>query len=450
MTPSLIVPPQSLTLSQPRRRIASVHGGFQNPDVYQSNGGTQVSGTDRFSFVLNTDVANLEFVFVNAYSSNGGPLNQNGNALTFHAAMEVINQLYSIPFGSSSGVAISSGGRTGVAIGDGHIAHSLPFGIGGLNLTAGSTQYYRVHKSVSAGQKWPFTNENSFYGWGGGSTTDFVYGTTVVNGSDQTTSYGATAWGPFASTAYAWSAVAVIGEQITPVPVVGIFGDSIVAGNGSQRGLGYIGQACVNAGIAFHNNGMAGASLTNMLKYEPVRPYLARFVDYAVLHMLTNDFGTASITTLAQAQALILEWVKAYGHKTNRVAICTILPRTTSTDSWATQANQTVSSWEAVRIQVNNWLRDKTSTGAVAYLNANQSVTTVLQTIDACPATEVNSNGSALSLDGNGQQTGGTGGFWKTTGANSYTTDGIHPGTTPVTAMAALIQAQCAAQFVLF
>ncbi|WOJ88068.1 SGNH/GDSL hydrolase family protein [Methylocapsa polymorpha] len=449
MTPSLVVPPQSLTLAMPRRRIASVHGGFQNPDVSQSNGGTQVSGTDRFSFVLNTDVTNLEFVFVNAYSSNGGLLNQNGNALVFHAALEVANQLYSIPFNSSTGATISTatGARSGVALADGGIAHSLPFGVGGLSLTAGSTQYYRVYKTVSSGQKWPYINENSFYGWGGVNTTDFVYGSTVVNGSDQTTSYGAQSWGAFASTSYAWSALAIIGEQITPAPVVGIFGDSIAAGNGSTRGLGYIGQACLNAGVAFHNNGMAGASLTNMIKYEPVRPYLARFVDYAILHMLTNDLSTASITTLAQAQVLLLQWVKAYGHKTNRVAICTILPRTTSTDTWATQTNQTVSSWESVRVQINNWLRDQTSTGAVAYLNANQNVTTVIQTIDVCPAIEVNSSGSTLSLSSNGQQTTGTGGFWKTTGASSYTTDGIHPTSTAVTVMATLVPT---ANFALF
>jgi hypothetical protein len=85
--------------------------------------------------------------------------------------------------------------------------------------------------------------------------------------------------------------------------------------------------------------------------------------------------------------------------------ITTIIPDTTSTDSFATVANQsTVPVREPIRTAYNAWVR----AGGIAG---------VRNTYDLASAIEVNSSG-VLTTDG---------GFWPAPG---YTTDGIHESQT--------------------
>jgi hypothetical protein len=268
-----------------------------------------------------------------------------------------------------------------------------------------------------------------------------------VNGSDQTTGYGAQAWGNFAATAYGFPAVAIIGEQATPTPVVLILGDSIQAGNGNQVGQGPGGLALDNLGIAYANSGAPGMAMQSLVYYDWFRPQLAQYADYIFMVMMRNDLAAGYYTTLPPIQALFLSFVMSYGRITNRIAFGTLQPGSTSTDSWATYANQTPPTWETLRVQLNNWLRDPSSVGAVAQLNAAQSTTLVLPTIEYGLSVERNSDGSTVSLGANNQQVIGTGGRWYTTGANSITTDGIHSTPAGATVQAAAMQAQCAAMF---
>lgn len=78
--------------------------------------------------------------------------------------------------------------------------------------------------------------------------------------------------------------------------------------------------------------------------------------EYAILSY-SNDIYNSR--TLAQIQADILTTtasLKAMGHK---VVVCTVTPRTTSTDGWLTLANQSITSpaLDTVRQQLNAWLR---------------------------------------------------------------------------------------------
>jgi hypothetical protein len=108
------------------------------------------------------------------------------------------------------------------------------------------------------------------------------------------------------------------------------------------------------------------------------------------------------------------------------VWLCTVLPRTTSTDSWATTANQTLPSYEANRLAHNNWLRDASPAGFVAQAQALIPYQDMVGVIDATPYVESSPAGVPLSatLPANGQQLAGMGGVWV---GGSVTGDGIHP-----------------------
>jgi len=70
-----------------------------------------------------------------------------------------------------------------------------------------------------------------------------------------------------------------------------------------------------------------------------------------------NDINTG-FATLAQLQvSKLAEW-QLYSKRGCRVWQTTLTPWTTSTDFWATLANQTVLGTEAVRTGFNNWVRD--------------------------------------------------------------------------------------------
>lgn len=429
--------------NKPRIRIVANLGGMIpiQTGSTMSNGTTQLTGTDQLSFTLNTDVRHLQFIFANWVATNTGVASYPGNAITFNAALVVAgNQLYPVPFQSNTGTPVSSGGRTGTSIPDGGMVISNPwFGYGLNYYSAGSSVLLRIFKSVSSTQVWPYTDAVGNFSLptvASCNTNDVVYGTTVVTGVDDTVNFSGLTLGPCAAAAHVWGPVAVIGEQATSKSILGIQGDSIAEGASSVPGEGFIGLAATQQGISFHNEGVPGATLLNMTKFNPLWPLLADYVDYIILHMLTNDLALSSITTLSGAQTLFGQYVKTVSRNSNRVIIDTILPRTTSSDSWATTANQTLPAWETLRVSVNNWLRDRGPNGAVQQLSvANQ---TFVYTLDGALTMEVNLDGTPLTLNPiTGLQDTSTGGYFPVTGvANGYTSDGIHPNTACINIMA--------------
>lgn len=82
------------------------------------------------------------------------------------------------------------------------------------------------------------------------------------------------------------------------------------------------------------------------------------------------------------------------------VVQCTLTPSTTSTDSWATTTNQTVTSNETKRTQLNDWIRSLPS-----------PISGYIEIADIA-------------------ETARNSGLWKVTGAANYaTSDGLHPST---------------------
>ena len=423
-----------------RRRIASTHGGWSpigrpNGATLYSNGTSQLTGTDVFQWTANTDVQGIELVFVNGIIGAASALTPVGNAVQMAVAVEQGFNLHYPQIGGSSGQPISSGGRTGSYIGDGEIVLTKP-SFGGM-IAKGANARYRVHKKVTAGQYWPLNSGSTTYGWGGVLTTDAVYGSTKTDGSDQTVTYNANVAAAFGTApVFGFQATAVIAEQITPVPVCLITGDSVSYGYGGTLGLGFIGTALTASNVAWHNDGLPGIDYFNLAQYSTLPAYLADFVDHAMLHCGSNEIFTAAVTTISALQAnLLLACKELVRPDTLTLNIWTVGQRNTSSDNWATYANQTrittssVAGFnpEAFRIQWNNFLRDKTGTGAAAFLKANLPSTLTINILDYTPLIERNSDGSLIVLDGNGQQAAGTGGYWPVNGTAFYAcNDGIH------------------------
>ncbi|WP_428331973.1 hypothetical protein [Novosphingobium sp.] len=423
-----------------RRRIASTHGGWSpigrpNGATLYSNGTSQLTGTDVFQWTANTDVQGIELVFVNGIIGAASELSPVGNAVQMVVAVEQGYNLHYPQIGGSSGQPISSGGRTGSYIGDGEIVLTKP-SFGGM-IAKGANARYRVHKKVTAGQYWPLNSGSTTYGWGGVLTTDAVYGSTKTDGSDQTVTYNANVAAAFGTApVFGFQATAVIAEQITPAPVCLITGDSVSYGYGGTLGEGFIGTALTASNVAWHNDGLPGIDYFNLAQYSTLPAYLADFVDHAMLHCGSNEIFTAAVTTISELQAkLLLACKELVRPDTLTLNIWTVGQRNTSSDDWATYANQTrittssVAGFnpEAFRIQWNNFLRDKTGTGAAAFLKANLPSTLTINILDYTPLIERNSDGSLITLDNNGQQAAGTGGYWPVNGSAFYAcNDGIH------------------------
>lgn len=173
--------------------------------------------------------------------------------------------------------------------------------------------------------------------------------------------------------------VAILGNQVPEdSKATLIVGDSIAYGSGDylvmsvadQAGFGFIrralGTSFPNANLAVGGEqfahwgtGASGYSSIGSGGQARLRGMLLQNARFVIVELGTNDIRNGA--TLAQTQAsAIAMWnrVKLNGAKAFQT---TLIPRTTSTDGWMTTANQTTvttNSFNSIRINFNNWLRD--------------------------------------------------------------------------------------------
>jgi len=414
-----------------RNRLCSSHSGaFYNSGAL-TNGTTQLSGTERIGFKVNTTVTGLQFLFSNGPSGFPGTNGIVGNPIKIFAGLETGgNVYYPIQFGPWSLDATFASGVSATIADNGMVlSKPVPSYVGMGPFVPGTTYYYRAYKAVSAGQKWFNNHSQGDFHYVSDASTDFVYGGTTNTGADVTWPRTATQGTALGSGATYYGAVAIIGEQVIPAPVVLITGTSIAAGASSTPGQGWAGLALDNVGVAYTDAGIGGATILGSLtEISNFNGLLSRYADYMIVaNPATNDLSNGN--SLATEQTNLQYFISNMGTANLHIWLTTELPRTTG--SWTTYGGQTPFTAEAVRVSWNNWIRDKTATGAVAILNAqSQGKYIVLGYIDDALQIERNSDGSAVVLDGNGQQTGG--GYWFINGGVALTSDGIHPNTTAI------------------
>lgn len=145
--------------------------------------------------------------------------------------------------------------------------------------------------------------------------------------------------------------------QFTNQPSVFLAGDSIFASVGdaadSQFATGWGARAVgnkygwINAGVS----GEALAQIYNNANYTK-RATLSTFCSHVISNYGTNDFPTAATTTLTRYGTFLTNYFAG-----KPVLISTLLPRTTSSDVFATEVNQTVTANEAIRLAFNDGIR---------------------------------------------------------------------------------------------
>lgn len=286
----------------------------------------------------------------------------------------------------------------------------------GYNIAAGG--YFYVRQSVS------INNINQFMPVGAGATvTNFGAGdqgylsastTSQIQG---TGSLSAPSGGASANNI---SPALILGVPVAPMAAVIIVGDSIADGTGDvsdgNGNEGFIQRGLWNSKTIGSNTyatpwakqTVGGWSLFyNTVQYSPNMRTFWRYCTHIINELGNNDPGNGItfsaiqtfLTNLWRAQKTV---IGPYG-KPLGVAQCLLFPRTTSTDSWATAANQTaVTNYGIgqVRDQVNAWILTQVGNGILdIVIDLNQYV-------------EDPSNH----------------GKWLTNGvANHPTADGIHP-----------------------
>ncbi|MCK1585501.1 hypothetical protein IVB03_39595 [Bradyrhizobium sp. 168] len=203
------------------------------------------------------------------------------------------------------------------------------------------------------------------------------------------------------------------GAYMPDVAVLGMTSKKTVwvAGDSRQEGVNDTGDVSTDTGeiprcissLAYINGGTAGDRASWAKTNYSKRLTLAGYCSNIISGYGRNDIYGAS-SSLATLQADTLAF-RALFASTKPFDITTVIPDTTSTDTFATVANQTVVAVkEGIRTSYNAWVRAGGISG-------------VRNTYDLAAAIEVNSSG-VLTTDG---------GFWPAPG---YTTDGIHESQT--------------------
>lgn len=319
----------------PSSSLASNGGG-----TLELSDGTTQGGTFRVRHTMLVTATGIRLVFSNFYNHNAvetdGP-----NDITVAAAVEAVGQIDPFP--------VTFNGQRQVTIKPGTSVVADPLGI---TFAKGTTFGTRTFVSVAGGLKFPR----------GGPQTVFAnqeghnYPGTATTGADLTPFGSASV--PSVSNARGFSPSAILGTPVTqPAVVLGIIGDSIAAGTGdADPDNGYIRRA-LGQNYSYEMVAYPGETISSFMQTQDAlsirrKNLFALFpVTHYIVEMGVNSLGSGSW----QANLLTLwQRLAATGAKVYQT---TITPVTTSTDSWATLANQTPTANEATRLAMNAYIR---------------------------------------------------------------------------------------------
>lgn len=369
------------------KRIAVGTKG-QIPNNGLSNGADQ-SATFRIKHIVGSDSHDISLVYPNWRTETGTGDQDGDNDIMVKATIEYVNA-----DGVTTYFPVYFNGVRTTTIKPGGMIESDPVAI---DLKKGDILYTRSYVSVTTlGQKWPV-----------GKTIYAENGDGASLGAD-TTDGGAT------------GTVGIYGY--TPISIIGtpknkgekaflLVGDSIMSGGSdNMNDKGYMVRAIddKHAYTMISRGGTTADGMANSANRK--RMLLAKYHTHAFINFGTNDINNS--TALATIQSRILAVCKQLADRGLKVHYMTCTPRTTSTDNWATTANQTTANsyfaagTASKRGLFNAWVRS-----LPAPLNGYFDVTSAVET----------------ARDS---------GIWKA----SHTVDGIHPNDTGYAAAAAVIE----------
>lgn len=357
----------------------------------------------RKRYIATRDVTSLRLIYGNIYSVDSVPT----SSITVKAAIEYGENMYP---------AFAGGGRART-LDEGALVAFDPVGV---LIPAGAVFYVRTWVSGSAIPLQGSPSNLTQPSWGEGC--DMSSGVTQP---DLTTS------GTIAANASSHYSPVVVsaGNGGDAVATVGIIGDSIAAGVGDessfQTGRGFVRRA-LNNNIPYTSIAVQGEQASHR---RVLRMPLLDGSSHIICALGVNDiYQSASLETLQSINYNIWRQAALTGAKIYQT---TLTPRTTSTDAWATTANQAPldASQEAVRVAYNTWLRDgaplqggapaATGSAASGTIRAGKAGHPLTGYFDVADAAEPSRNA----------------GVWVPNG----TVDGVHPVANVHNAMAAKI-----------
>lgn len=234
-------------------------------------------------------------------------------------------------------------------------------------------------------------------------------------------------------------------------PCVALFGDSITVGKGDPavgnsangpggwmvRALSSDGSGRYAPKIPFLQMCISGESAANYVigTKRRIRFQMASECSctHAVIALGANDL-TATVgsdATLRTNQLVLATMLAGRGMK---CYTDTILPSTTSTDSWATTANQTKNANEPQRLTYNAWVR------AGMPIDPTTKLRVAVGTSGALVTGQAGHPFAGWFETTDQVETARDSGLWKVDGtAFKWTVDGIHPSTLGHTSMAAIV-----------
>lgn len=393
----------------------------QPAGTFNLSDGVVAAGTAKLRHTAIATCHGIVLAFSNWYNANGveadGPQD-----VTLRAAVEpAATRVLPVYFGGMRTVVIPPGGTV----------YSDPVGV---NLVKGQQFFTRTYLSVAAAAtKFPQGGYTTVSGNGEGFNYAAAGADLTAAGAANVPTANGRVFGPSA----------ILGTPMTPgASVLGIVGDSIAAGSGDSGAWLDAGWIARSLGLSYLYQSVAMSSQTVDAWYASEGITKTRqqgILDRAGVTHLLCELGVNSLSqtpTTILLPHLIGNGLKGAWSTLASFGVpvwqTTLTPQTTSTDAWATVANQTVAAAgnEANRVLVNAWLRDGApitaapvaggvyapagTAGALRAGQAGHPLAGILEVADLVePARDS--------------------GKWKA----GYTSDGTHPSATGAAAVAA-------------
>jgi len=321
---------------------------------YQLSTAATAVGSRTYHQNMGDDVASIQVVIGNWMANNNGE--SNGPALsTEYLAVEYPSGVYHLAKWSGADFTTCAAGANVITDpipvslrhGDGFWVHRVQIFPSDVQIPV-SANAVIAPSSVEPVASYIWTNAQ----WT--AVTDdpraFVCGTAFTGGA----------------TGGAWTIYPLAVLGLSSVPSVVIYGDSRASGrndassNVAQQvdfGSWGMGEICRSLGRAlpYTNCGCESDTIQSFAASHTLRAQLSRYHTHAHFQYGINDLTAGRTEAVIQAALQT-----AYGYVPSlKVSQSTIPPVTTSTDSWATVANQTVAASNGPRAALNTWILSK-------------------------------------------------------------------------------------------
>lgn len=361
-----------------------------------TNTSTAGAYTSRIRHVITEDCLGIHLVFA-GWGNGEAPMAQDG---VVKAAVEISGQILPVTFGGARTATLTAGG----------LLRSDPVGVG---LRKGDVVWVRACRTFTPGT---WINNCFVMGSNGEGSAD----------ADVTDSASTAFTVPGSDTGSGWTALSVVSAAPSAARSVAIIGDSVSNGqNETVREIGgYMMRALPDGVAVLRLNGPGGTanlyvtpSGSNTSASRRRLP-LAGNCKYAWVEFGINDVNGGDTAATIKANLTRL-WLALAAAGLTVVQSTVTVWGGGSTDAYQTVDSQTVWAKNAVRVEVNDWIRTKPAPLAAVF--------------DMADVVESARNS----------------GKWKAAvGGVALTTDGIHPSTVGHTLVADALRAQAATVFV--